>query len=132
MRRFLRQSLRRVAYVLFWNVKVFTRNCRSGCGFVSLCILSEIINVNTSHGASEKRRPNRVELGKKEIRTEPNRTEPNRTDDFSKSPEPKRIATNRFLPVLAAVRFPHCRFNVFALRCTLLALIRVLLSFLSF
>ena len=28
------------------------------------------------------------------------RTEPNRTDKFSKSPEPKRIEPNRFLPVI--------------------------------
>ena len=46
-----------------------------------------------SHAASEKRRLNRVEPGNINFRTEPNRT-----DSFSKSPEPKRIEPNRFLP----------------------------------
>ena len=46
-----------------------------------------------SHDASEKRRPNRVESGNYFFRTKPNRT-----DDLSKSPEPKRIEPNRFVP----------------------------------
>ena len=40
---------------------------------------------------------NRVEPGQILVRTEPNRT-----DDFSKSPEPKRIEPNRFLPDLCS------------------------------
>ena len=48
-----------------------------------------------SHDASEKRRPNRVEPGQIHFRTEPNRA-----DEFSRSPEPKRIEPNRFLPDL--------------------------------
>ena len=48
-----------------------------------------------SHGVSEKRKLNRVEPGKVHFRTEPHRT-----DESSKSPEPKRIEPNRFLPAL--------------------------------
>ena len=43
--------------------------------------------------AAEPAEPNRTELF-----NSPNRTEPNRTDEFLKSPEPKRIELNRFLP----------------------------------
>ena len=42
--------------------------------------------IGPSHDASEKRRPNRVEPGNINFRTEPNRT-----DYFSKITEPKRI-----------------------------------------
>ena len=51
-----------------------------------------------SHGVSEKRKPNRVEPGKIDFRTEPNRT-----DEFSKSLEPKRIEPDRFLPGISII-----------------------------
>ena len=49
-----------------------------------------------SHDASEKRRPNRVELENTIFRTEPNRN-----NEFSKSLEPNRIEPNRFLPAIS-------------------------------
>ena len=49
----------------------------------------------------------------------PNQTELNQTDEFSKSPEPKRIELSRCLPAKCAARRELRRSFVYPHRCAL-------------